>query len=309
MKIDKEDIPEVFDVCYIDCDLISYRSSFSAEKTFYHLYDNSGEYIDKFASAKLVNEHLEELSEFLMVDVEGYYKEPEKVIGELDQAINACDLIIECIKKACLAKQYKFYLTGNDTYRSSIATLHKYKGNRDDTVKPKWIREVREHIKKEYEAITVDVWEADDTLSVGLWNSYRRGLKAVAANLDKDVMQAPGTHYDWVKDSFQYITPEEGLEWTFIQCLGGDMSVDNYEGIPGVGKVKARKILKGCETERQMYDASMEAYREYFGDEYTYTSWDGEEVTKTAEELMLENLRLAYMLRRKDEEYKVPKKE
>jgi 5'-3' exonuclease len=87
------------------------------------------------------------------------------------------------------------------------------------------------------------------------------------------------------------------------------MSVDNYEGIPGVGKVKAYKILENCTTEREMYDAAVEAYRNHFGDEHTYTAWYGEEMTRTAEELMLENLRLAYMLRRKDEEYKIPKKE
>ena len=309
MKIDKEDLPEVFDVCYIDCDLISYRSSFSAEKTFYHLYDDNGEYIDKFGSAKLANEHLEELSEFFMVDTEGYYKEPEKVIGGVEQAINACDLIINHIKKACPAKQYKFYLTGNDTYRGSIATLHKYKGSRDNIEKPKWINEVREHIKETYGATVVNKWETDDAITVGLWNSYRKGLKAVAANLDKDLYQAPNFHYDWVKDTFQYITPEEGLKWLFIQTLAGDFSVDNYEGIPGIGKVKAKKILEGCETERQMYDASVEAYKNYFGEEYTYKSWDDKEMTKTAEEIMLENLRLAYMLRRKDEEYKIPKKE
>lgn len=303
------EIPERFDVCYIDCDLIAYRSSFSAEKTFYHLYGENGEYIDKFSSAKLVDEHLEELSEFLMVDVEGYHREPEKVIGTLEQATGAADLIINSIKKACPADQYKLYLTGNDTYRPSIATIHKYKGSRDKVVKPKWIKEVRQHLIEVHGAKPVDVFECDDTLSVGLWTSYRKGLKAVAANLDKDVLQSPGSHYDWVKDSFKYVTPEDGLRWLFIQTLAGDMSVDNYEGIPGIGKVRAKKILEGCVTERQMYDKALEAYKNYFGEVHTYTAWTGEEMTKSAEDIMLENLRLAYMLRKKDEVYQIPDKE
>lgn len=308
-EIDKEDVPEVFDVCYIDCDLIKYRSSFSAEKTYWHLYDDQGNHVDRFENAKKADEHLEELSEFLMIDTEGYYRESEKVIGEEEQALNACDLILEHIKKNCPAKEYKPYLTGNDTYRPSIATIHKYKGNREKMEKPKWIDSVTKHLIDTHGAKTVDYIECDDVLSVGLWNCYKKGLKAVAANLDKDVMQAAGFHYDWVKDEFRYITPEEGLEWLFIQTLAGDMSVDNYEGIPGVGKVKAKKILKGCKTEREMYDASVEAYREYFGEEHTYKSWDGKEMTKTAEELMLENLRLAYMWRKKGEEYQIPEKE
>lgn len=309
MEIDREDLPEVFDVCYVDCDLISYRSAFSAEKTFYHLYDDEENYIDRFSNAKLATEHLEELSEFLMVDTSNYRRESEKVIGDLDQAKKSCDLIIKDIIKNCPAKTYKFYLTGNDTYRGEIATIHKYKGNREKTVKPKWHKQVRQHLIDEYDAKAIDKFEADDFLSVGLWSSYRKGLSAVAANLDKDVLQAPGTHYDWVKGTFQQVTPEEGLRWLFIQTLAGDMSVDNYEGIPGVGKAKARKILEGCNTEREMYGASVEAYKSYFGEEYTYKSWDDKEMTKTAEDVMLENLRLAYMLRRKDEEYKIPKKE
>jgi hypothetical protein len=309
MKIDKKDVPERFDYCFVDCDLISYRSSFSAEKTYWHLYKEDGTYVDRFDSAKKADEYTDELWSIFDIDTSGYYREPEKIIGDVEQAINACDLIIKHIQKSCPSDHYKFYLTGNDTYRGSIATLHKYKGDRDRVAKPKWINEVREHIKKEYGAISVDVWEADDSLSVGMWHTYKKGLKSVAANLDKDVLQSPGFHYDWVKDIFQYVTPEEGLRWLFIQTLAGDFSVDNYEGIPGIGKVKAKKILEGCETERQMYDASVEAYKNYFGEEYTYKSWDGMQMTKTAEEIMLENLRLAYMLRRKDEEYKIPKKE
>lgn len=307
--IAKEDVPEKFDVCFIDCDLIKYRSSFAAEKTYWHLYDSEGNHVDRFESAKAAKDHLQEMQDFLMVDVEGYYKEPEKVIGECEQALNACDLIIEHIKKNCPANEYKLYLTGNDTYRPSIATVHKYKGSREKMEKPRWIDAVTEHLMKTHGAKPVDYIECDDVLSVGLWSCYRKGLKAVAANLDKDVLQAPLFHYDWVKDQFRYVTPEEGLNWLFVQTLAGDMSVDNYEGIPGVGKVKAAKILEGCTTERQMYDKSVEAYRNYFGDEHTYTAWNGEEITKSAEELMLENLRLAYMWRKKGEEYQIPKEE
>jgi len=308
-KIDKSEVPEVFDYCFVDCDLIKYRSSFSAEKTYWHLYKEDGTYVDRFDSARKADEYIDEMWTMFDIDTSGYYREPEKVVGEKEQALNACDLIIKHIKEKCPAKEYKLYLTGNDTYRPSIATIHKYKGNREKMEKPRWIDEVTEHLKSEHNAKTVDYIECDDVLSVGLWNCYRKGLKAVAANLDKDCLQAPLFHYDWVKDTFQYVTPEEGLEWLFVQTLAGDMSVDNYEGVPGVGKVKAKKILKGCKTERQMYDAAVEAYRKYFGDSYTYTSWDGKEMTKTAEEIMLENLRLAYMWKKKGQEYQIPEKE
>ena len=308
MKIDKEDLPEVFDVCYVDCDLIKYRSSFAAEKTYWHLYDPDGNHIDKFESAKKADEHLEELSEFLMVDVEGYYREPDKVIGEEEQAINACDLILNHIKKNCPAKEYKLYLTGNDTYRPSVATLYKYKGNRDGMEKPKWIDSVTQHLIKEHGAKVVDYIEADDTLTVGLTNCKKKGILGVVANIDKDIKQVEGYHYNWDKNEYEYIDHWQGLLHTYAQACGGD-PVDHYKGIPGIGMKKAVKMLENCQTEREMYEVSIAAYRKHFGEKYTYKSWDGKDMSKTPEELFLENMNLAFMQREKGKFYKVPKKE
>jgi len=303
------DVPDVFDVCYIDCDLVKYRSSFSVEKTYYHLYDEEGSFVDEYSNAKTANEYLRELSEFFMIDTSGYYKVPDKRIGEEQQAKDACDLILKSIKEDCPAKVYKLYLTGDDSYRHSVATIHKYKGDRADTKNPKWIDSVEQHIVNVHGAEFVDYIECDDYMTTGLWDCYRKGLVGVAANLDKDVHQAPLWHYNWVKRSFKYVTPEEGLLWCYTQACAGDMSVDNYEGIPRIGVVKAGKILEGCNSEREMYEASVEAYRKHFGDVHEYVTWYGKTIEKTAEELFLENMKLAYMLKTEGEYYKVPEED
>lgn len=308
MIVDKEQVPDTFDICYTDCDLIKYRSAFAAEKTYWNLYDSEGNLVDHFDSAKSADSHLEELSEFLMVDTEGYYREPEKVIGEEQQAIKACDLILSHIKKKCPAKEYKLYLTGNDTYRPGIATLYKYKGNRDKMEKPRWIESVTKHLIEVHGAKTVNYIETDDAITVGLTAANKKGKLAVAANLDKDIYQCEGWGYDWDKDQFHYTDYWEGLVWQYVQCLAGDQ-VDNYKGIPRVGKVKAQKILKDCTTERELYEAAVKAYKDYFGDEYEYTSWDGRKMKKTYHELFMENMNLCYMQRVKDKFYEVPAKE
>ncbi len=297
--------PKKFDVCFIDCDLIKYRACFSVEKVRYHLY-REDEFIQTFFSAKQADEHVKGLTEVLDMDTDAYHRVPEKKIGTLDQAIKACDLIIERIMGKVDAKEYKLYLTGDDSYRPSIATIHKYKGDRPP--KPKHLEEVTQHIINNHGAIVVDYVEADDTLTVGLFNCYRKGTLGVVANIDKDIKQAPGWHYDWDKDKFEYITEQEGLLHTYAQAIAGD-HVDNYKGIPLIGMKKAYKILDGCESERDMYEAAIEAYRTYFGIEHCYRSWDGKDMVKTPEELFLENMNLAYMLRRKDVFYKIPDKE
>jgi 5'-3' exonuclease len=68
-----------------------------------------------------------------------------------------------------------------------------------------------------------------------------------------------GDHYNFVKDTFYYITEEEGIKNFYKQILMGDR-VDNIIGIKGIGTVKAERLLKECKNEQEMYLAVLEAY-------------------------------------------------
>ncbi len=309
MEVSKEDVPEMFDIGFVDADVLKYHSGFAVERTYYHLYDSEGNYQDRFESAKEVDNHLEELSEFMMVDTTGYYKEPEKVIGTEQQAIEACDVIVKNFMRKCPCKEYKFYLSGKNNFRDNIATLYKYCYPRDNTPKPHWIDSIVKHIKSEYKAVSVDGLEGDDLVSVGITSRAAKGQLAVHLGIDKDVKKGTaGWHYDWQKDEFLYTTPEEALKFVYMQSLAGDLT-DGFHGIPKIGMKKAEKILEDCKTEREMYEAAVEAYRNYYGKEYQYKSWKGEELVKTPEELFLENMQLAWILKEKDKYYTVPKEE
>ena len=48
---------------------------------------------------------------------------------------------------------------------------------------------------------------------------------------DKDMRQIPGKLYNM--DEVIDITPEDGMQWHYIQTLAGD-STDGYSGVPGV---------------------------------------------------------------------------
>ena len=77
--------------------------------------------------------------------------------------------------------------------------------------------------------------------------------------LFRSLLMVPGNHYNFVKDEFYYITEEQGLRNFYMQCLIGDRA-DNIKGIPGIGPKKAEKILEGCKTEQEMFNAVREAY-------------------------------------------------
>jgi len=308
MEISKEDLPEHWDIAFIDADVLKYSAGFAAEKTWYNLYDSGDNLVDRFDSAKSCDDHLAELSEFLMIDTEGYYRVADKVIGEEEHALNACDTIIRFIKSRIKSDNYKFYLSGKGNFRDSVATLYKYGHNRDKVVKPYWINSVVEHLKKEYQAVMTDGIEGDDQIGVGLTSRNKKGEKAIHVGVDKDIkFGIAGYHFDFKADKFYYTSEEEALRFNYCQGICGD-ATDGFHGIPGIGMKKAEKILAECETEEEMYEAALKAYQDYYGDTHKYTSWDGRELIKTYEELFLENMTLGWIMKEKGKIYNPPVK-
>ena len=127
-------------------------------------------------------------------------------------------------------------------FRKEIAP--DYKGHRQRK-KPCGYRRVIDELSKTYTVIREDGLEADDAL--GIYATAHSGH--VICSPDKDLRQIPGDLYDF-KNEVVTITPEEGLEWFYIQTMAGDMT-DGYSGIPGVGVKRAATILEknGCSWE------------------------------------------------------------
>jgi DNA polymerase-1 len=55
------------------------------------------------------------------------------------------------------------------------------------------------------------------------------------------------------------VDEQTALRWAYIQCLVGDKT-DNIEGIKGVGPAKAEKILAGCVTHNDCWEAVVNAF-------------------------------------------------
>lgn len=293
-----------YDYAYIDSDVLVYHGAFGAQKTYYDLYQHSDpEFFETHSSAKDVKERVSELNDFLVLEEGDLYYTPREVIREESDALACCDNLIERIKNRVKARHYVYYLTGQGNYREEAATLKKYKGNRPP--KPYHYAAVKRHLISQYGAKVIDGCEADDAVAVGMSVQIRKGKKGIACSIDKDLLNVPGHHYGWKRDEFYVVSEYEADLFLYQQILAGD-PVDNYAGIPRVGAAKAAKILNGCASTREMYEAALEAYRAKYGDSHTYQSWDGKEMTKTPEELLAEHAHLAYIMRRKDQRWTVP---
>jgi len=148
------------------------------------------------------------------------------------------------------ATEYRLFLTGKNNFRYTI--YPEYKAHRPKE-KPFWLEKCRQYLIATFNAEVIDGQEADDALGIAQTED------TIICSIDKDLLMIPGRHYNFVKDEFQEVTNDSGMLHFYMQCLTGDRS-DNIKGIEKIGPKKAEKILAGCVTEQEMFNAVREAY-------------------------------------------------
>lgn len=114
-----------------------------------------------------------------------------------------------------------------------------YKNNRANSRKPLCYVQLREDVEKSYTCKALPGLEADDVM--GMLATLPRKTQSIIVSQDKDMKTIPTTVWNG-KDLATY-TEDEADYWHLYQTLVGDTS-DGYKGCPGIGKVKAEKVLK-----------------------------------------------------------------
>jgi len=169
-------------------------------------------------------------------------------------ALARADQMMQDILADTGSDSYSVYLTGTDNFRREIAPS--YKANRPDERPAHW-QAVREFLVTHHKAEVCNGHEADDQL--GIQQDKERGT-TVICSIDKDLLQIPGRHYNFIKKTFQEVGTDEGLKHLYLQSLIGDRS-DNIIGVAGIGPVKAAQALDGLLPE-EWYDKCRELYND-----------------------------------------------
>ena len=151
------------------------------------------------------------------------------------------------------ADDWKIYLSGDNNFRYAI--FPDYKANRRDQPKPRHLEGLREFMVLDWEARICDGYEADDELGI----ISQQDSNCIICSIDKDLLQLPGVHYNFVKREIKEVDEFSGAKQFYTQLLVGDPT-DNIRGCPGIGPVKAERAFKGCTTERQLYERCVEQY-------------------------------------------------
>jgi hypothetical protein len=243
---------EEVDLALIDADIIVYRSGFAAEHTFYTLsWDEQAiEFEGKRDLNAFVKKH----------EIEEFSIESRVHIEPLSHALRTVKTTISAIITATQPADVALFLTKGDNFRHDLATIAKYKGNRDNQRRPKHYLDIRKYLTKYYNTTICEGIEADDALADAQTD------RTVLCSIDKDLLQVPGKHFNWVKNTYTLVRPETGIRNLWCQVLTGDKT-DNIPGIFKVGPVTADKWLAECTTEEEMRAVCVEKWHDYlYGD-------------------------------------------
>jgi len=179
------------------------------------------------------------------------------------------DLIIQDIIDSVFADDYLLAIKGDDNFRKEI--FPDYKGHRNRSLElDHRIEALLQYMVDKYGAVRSHGWEADDQCHQ--WHralSEDKSIIPVICSVDKDLYTIPGIHYNIREDRILHIDASEADYYLHLQLLMGD-ATDRIQGVPGIGPIKAKRILDkipyGARTARVK-----EEYKKYYGD-----SWEEE---------------------------------
>ena len=189
-------------------------------------------------------------------------------------------------------------------FRDKVAKKKVYKGSRKNE-RPKHYINLVEYVCATREVVIAEGCEADDLLAIHQYAA--EPLTTIICSRDKDLKIVPGMHFGWMCGLQKQFGPAPvykygsldinargtkiegtGLKFFYSQILTGDKT-DDYPGLPRCGPVKAFKLLAECNDEEEMFNATYEAYKSFYGDE-------------TAHDEMKEQANLAWMVCERNED-------
>ncbi len=198
----------------------------------------------------------------------------------IDEAVTHCMNKIELIMNRTGSKDFFLHFTvGRESFRYTKVNKD-YKYNRqidsqgEKTRSPFGLYQIKQELCRRY-PLKTKMWyecEADDAV---WWLGDKYPDKYLVCAVDKDILGAAKqecwNYYErkaqkhWKSGKLmkeipmKYVKAEDPELFWYHQCLTGDDG-DGIIGIFGIGKAKAAKILAGCDTDKERWEAIVDAY-------------------------------------------------
>jgi len=200
----------------------------------------------------------EELSNLNSFDeAEGTYRQANVEAG----VINAKAKLQRILDKTGCESVFLVF-SGPNNFRYDV--FPEYKANRDRSLTPAGLSEIRDELLKLYPGVLCDGYEADDLV---VYMREAEPEKYIMAAIDKDLINSiEGKHFNYYESALYNIEMKwvevdrhTSLTWRYLQTLMGDKT-DNIIGLKGIGPKKAEKILAGCFSHKELWQAVCDAY-------------------------------------------------
>jgi len=183
------------------------------------------------------------------VEFDAVWQKVDQMVEDITEKLNA-DKVVLCLTDP--AKNFR------------LDVLPTYKTHRKSTKKPLILFHLKEWLVENRKGVMVDGLEGDDVMGI---LATRGSGEKIIVSIDKDMKTIPGKYVRTraVVDAdgaelvgafdILEISEEEADKFHMLQTLMGD-ATDGYDGCPGVGAVKAQRIVDEC-LKKTPYDHVM----------------------------------------------------
>lgn len=251
-------------VAGVDGDVLVYRSAYAAQYVLHSLMADDGTLIKQSQKKR-------ELQEFADLDPLGSLAiVSEVIIRDVATVKRSLKSVMSAIIKNTNADRAKVYLSGESNFRTKVAKMKPYKGNRSAD-RPEFYEYARQYVLNHYDCEVSDFCEADDLLAMNLAVQYEkskavmnpRACNFICCTIDKDLRTVPGWHYNIAKKTLIWITNLQAARLFYTQMLMGD-TADNIGGIYGIGAIGAADRLHKAKTPMELEKIVAKVYQVHY---------------------------------------------
>lgn len=226
----------------IDADSIVHSACAVTHRTWYTLMDPLGH-------PALITSHKSELINFktTLEDPDLYKLETEIEYDPINYTYHLIDTQLQSIITKFPKHEHIVFIS--DTSCNWRKMLDKdYKAHRPELSYKDSLPLAYDYIKDKWKAVYEKCMEADDLLprygdiELDKQKDDPKRLSPIYCNIDKDLDQLPGKHYNY-KTKETYVVTEREAYAKFLELLMCGDSADNIIGLKGIGPKKARLFI------------------------------------------------------------------
>lgn len=218
-------------------------------------------------------------------------EDKQEVTEPVANVLHSAKLMVESAIAASKADGFKSYIGKGECFRVELSTLLKYKGNRDDLVKPLLLEEVMEYLTKKFkpevvtgievdDAVVMNTWNKPDHFIIGVDKDYRSGGTKFFDVNNKEEGIIDCTGLGWLWDTGKKITGK-GRMFKYFQIITQDDS-DNYKANcfseTRWADKSAFKALSGCETDKEAVQVLVDTFKMLYPEPKVIQGWRGEDI-------------------------------